>query len=147
MSQAATSDGYLLTQDKNPMHNALFKSAMLASLALLPLAAPGCHGHRVDPYKDTNSELDDSRILPCSLLEFSSQAGKMIAQNIATAKDISSTPGEVTVILGSIRNLTTSVSTSEFEIVTHRVQNALINNNVAGTQVVDCRCHGLAPKL
>ncbi len=116
------------------MRPAHFNSAVCASLLALPLvlAATGCHGHRVDPYKDTNSELDDGRILPAALLEFSDQAPKVISQNLANAPVIKEIPGDVKVILGTIRNLTTSTNTSEFEIVTHRIQNALINNQSSG---------------
>ena len=117
------------------MKSASFKSVLLASLVALPLAAAGCHGSRVDPYKDTNAELDNGNILPVALLEFSDQAPKVLIDGLSNAPKLNEIPGSVTVILGTIRNLTTGTNTSEFEIVTHRIQNALINSSKAGKLV------------
>lgn len=111
------------------------KLSLLAvtSFATLALGAVGCRGaHRVDPNKDTRAELNDGRMLPVALLEFSDKAPKVILERLPTAPIISATPGRVKVVLGSIRNLTQSTNTTEFEIVTHRIQNALINSNSGG---------------
>ena len=105
-----------------------------ATPLMLALAAtfllPACSARRVDPYRDTKDELRDGRALPAALLEFSDQAPDVLMANLPDAPVIKDSKERMTVIIGEMRNLSRTAST-DFEVVTSRIRNALINDGRA----------------
>jgi len=101
------------------------------------LLAGGCvsdrgnSGGRVDLSATTEAELDSPKVLPASLIEFSDQASGRIVHDLVNLPRIRDDAGRVTVILGDINNKTGIVSSTEFELVTARLRNKLINSGTA----------------
>jgi Peptidoglycan-synthase activator LpoB len=101
------------------------------------LFAAGCvsdrgnSGGRIDVSATTEAELDSPKVLPASLTEFSDQAAGRIVQDLINLPRIRDNAGRVTVILGDINNRTGIVSSTEFELVTARLRNKLINSDTA----------------
>ncbi len=91
----------------------------------------GNSGGRIDISATTEAELDSAKVLPTSLVEFSDQASRRIVQDLVVLPRIRDDAGRVTVILGDINNKTGIVSSTEFELVTARLRNNLINSGVA----------------
>lgn len=106
-------------------------------LSCVVLAGVGCvsdrgnSGGRIDVSATTEAELDSAKVLPASLLEFSDQASRRIVQDLIVLPRIRDDAGRVTVILGDINNKTGIVSSSEFEVVTARLRNNLVNSGTA----------------
>jgi hypothetical protein len=91
----------------------------------------GNSGGRIDASATTEAELDSAKVLPVSLVEFSDQASRRIVQDLVQLPGIRDNAGRVTVILGDINNKTGIVSSTEFEVVTARLRNNLINSDYA----------------
>lgn len=91
----------------------------------------GNSGGRIDISATTEAELDSPKVLPVSLIEFSDQASRRIVRDLVNLPRIRDNAGRVTVILGDINNKTGIVSSTEFELVTARLRNNLINSDTA----------------
>ncbi len=121
---------------KNPM-NMNCNGLRAGVLSCLLLAGVGCvndrgnSGGRIDVSATTEAELDSAKVLPASLVEFSDQASRRIVQDLVELPRIRDDAGRVTVILGDINNKTGIVSSTEFEVVTARLRNNLINSGTA----------------
>ncbi len=115
----------------------IYLAGLLACLVAGAGGLTGCvtdrgnSGGRIDVSATTEAELDSSKVLPASLIEFSDQASRRIVQDLVVLPRIRDDAGRVTVILGNIVNKTGIVSTSEFEVVTARLRNNLINSGAA----------------
>ncbi len=115
----------------------IFLAGLLAGAMGLAGTLTGCvtdrgnSGGRVDISATTEAELDSAKVLPASLVEFSDQASRRIVQDLVVLPRIRDDAGRVTVILGDINNKTGIVSSTEFELVTARLRNNLINSGVA----------------
>ena len=112
-------------------------SITACALSGILLAGAGCvndrgnSGGRIDINATTEAELDSAKVLPASLMEFSDQASRRIVQDLVELPRIRDDAGRVTVILGDINNKTGIVSSTEFEVVTARLRNNLINSGTA----------------
>lgn len=112
-------------------------SITACALSGILLAGAGCvndrgnSGGRIDINATTEAELDSAKVLPASLMEFSDQASRRIVQDLIELPRIRDDAGRVTVILGDINNKTGIVSSTEFEVVTARLRNNLINSGTA----------------
>ena len=121
---------------KNPI-NMTWIGLRAGVLSCLLLAGVGCvndrgnSGGRIDISATTEAELDSAKVLPASLVEFSDQASRRIVQDLIELPRIRDDAGRVTVILGDINNKTGIVSSTEFEVVTARLRNNLINSGTA----------------
>lgn len=91
----------------------------------------GSSGGRVGVTETTEAEWDSPKVLPVSLVEFSDQASRAIVEDLMQLQPIRDNAGRVTVILGDINNKTGIVSSNEFELVTARLRNNLINSDIA----------------
>ncbi len=115
----------------------LYLAGLLAGVMGFAGALGGCvtdrgnSGGRVDISATTEAELDSAKVLPASLIEFSDQASRRIVQDLVILPRIRDDAGRVTVILGDINNKTGIVSSAEFELVTARLRNNLINSGMA----------------
>jgi hypothetical protein len=111
-----------------------FTACLLGCVAML---AGGCQswrgssGNRIEVTETTEAEWDSAKVLPVSLVEFSDQASRAIVQDLVNLPRIRDDAGRVTVILGDINNKTGIVSSTEFEVVTARLRNNLINSDLA----------------
>jgi hypothetical protein len=114
-----------------------YLAGLLACLVGGTTTLPGCvtdrgnSGGRIDVSATTEAELDSAKVLPASLIEFSDQASRRIVQDLVSLPRVRDEAGRVTVILGNINNKTGIVSSSEFEVVTARMRNNLINSGAA----------------
>lgn len=112
-------------------------SIVACALSGILLTGTGCisdrgnSGGRIDISATTEAELDSAKVLPASLVEFSDQASRRIVQDLVDLPRIRDDAGRVTVILGDINNKTGIVSSTEFEVVTARLRNNLINSGAA----------------
>lgn len=117
--------------------NAIWNGLTVGLLSCLMLTGVSCvsdrgnSGGRIDVSATTEAELDSSKVLPASLVEFSDQASRRIVQDLVELPRIRDDAGRVTVILGDINNKTGIVSSTEFEVVTARLRNNLINSGTA----------------
>ena len=106
-------------------------------LSVCVLVLSGCvsdrgnSGGRLDVSSTTEAEWDSAKVLPATLVEFSDQAAGRIVQDLINLPRIRDDAGRVTVILGDINNKTGIVSSTEFEVVTARLRNKLINSDTA----------------
>ncbi len=91
----------------------------------------GSSGGRIGVTETTEAEWDSAKVLPVSLVEFSDQASRRIVEDLVTLPRIRDDAGRVTVILGDINNKTGIVSSTEFEVVTARLRNNLINSDIS----------------
>ncbi len=91
----------------------------------------GSSGGRLDVTQTTEAEWDSAKVLPVSLVEFSDQAAQALVRDLMNLPEVRDQAGRVTVILGDIRNKTGIVSSNEFEVVTARLRNKLINSDLA----------------
>lgn len=111
--------------------------ALLGCVALMAGSIGGCKsyrgnsGGRLDVNSTTEAEWDSPKVLPASLTEFSDQASRQIVEDLVKLPQIRDNAGRVTVILGDINNKTGIVSSTEFEMVTARLRNNLINSDLA----------------
>ncbi len=109
----------------------------VALLGIAVMAASGCisdrgnRGGRLDVTETTEAEWDSAKVLPVSLVEFSDQAAQRVVEDLVNLPRIRDNEGRVTVILGDINNKTGIVSSTEFEVVTARLRNNLINSDIA----------------
>ena len=114
-----------------------FLTGLLAGAVGLVGTLAGCvtdrgnSGGRIDVSATTEAELDSAKVLPTSLVEFSDQASRRIVRDLVNLPRIRDDAGRVTVILGDINNKTGIVSSSEFEMMTARLRNNLINSGAA----------------
>lgn len=112
-------------------------SLVLGCMILFTAGPVGCQnyrgssGGRLDVNSTTEAEWDSAKVLPASLVEFSDQASRQIVQDLVNLPRIRDNAGRVTVILGDINNKTGIVSSTEFEVVTARLRNNLINSDLA----------------
>ena len=120
------------------MHHHIKKTGLaVCLLGCAALATAGCQswrgssGNRIEVTETTEAEWDSPKVQPVSLVEFSDQASRAIVQDLVQLQPIRDNAGRVTVILGDIHNKTGIVSSNEFEVVTARLRNNLINSNVA----------------
>jgi hypothetical protein len=108
---------------------------LAAVLSGFVLAAGGCETPsdrgRLEVSQTTEAEMDSEKVLPVTLVEFSEQASHRIVEDLVELPRIRDDAGRVTVILGDINNKTGIVSSSEFEVVTARLRNNLINSDHA----------------
>lgn len=91
----------------------------------------GSSGGRLEVTQTTEAEWDSAKVQPVSLVEFSDQAARRIVEDLVILPRIRDDAGRVTVILGDINNKTGIVSSTEFEVVTARLRNNLINSDIA----------------
>lgn len=119
---------------KMNMRNAKLASALLGC-AVLGLGGcisdRGSSGGRIGVTETTEAEWDSAKVLPVSLVEFSDQASRRIVEDLVILPRIRDDAGRVTVILGDINNKTGIVSSTEFEVVTARLRNNLINSDIS----------------
>lgn len=111
----------------------LYLAGVLGSAVVLGgcVSDRGNSGGRIDISATTEAELDSPKVLPVSLIEFSDQASRRIVRDLVNLPRIRDNAGRVTVILGDINNKTGIVSSTEFELVTARLRNNLINSRTA----------------
>jgi PBP1b-binding outer membrane lipoprotein LpoB len=111
----------------------LYLAGVLGSAVVLGgcVSDRGNSGGRIDVSATTEAELDSAKVLPASLIEFSDQASRRIVQDLVKLPRIRDNAGRVTVILGDINNRTGIVSSTEFEVLTARLRNNLINSETA----------------
>jgi hypothetical protein len=88
----------------------------------------GSNSGRIDPSITTDAEINDARILPVSLMEFSDQVAQQVAQDIGEMPEIAPGGARSTIILGDINNKTTIVSSDEFELARARIRNTLLSS-------------------
>ncbi|MEZ6193687.1 MAG: hypothetical protein R3C45_20790 [Phycisphaerales bacterium] len=111
-----------------------FAACLLGCFAMLTVGCKsyrGSSGGRIGVTETTEAEWDSAKVLPVSLVEFSDQAARAIVQDLVQLPQIRDDAGRVTVILGDINNKTGIVSSTEFEVVTARLRNNLINSDLA----------------
>jgi len=110
---------------------------LMACFGALTLALAGCvndrgsSGGRIGIHETTEAEWDSSQVQPVSLVEFSDQASRRIVEDLVLLPRLRDEAGRVTVLLGDINNKTGIVSSTEFEVVTARLRNNLINSGAA----------------
>ncbi len=111
-----------------------FAACLLSCFTMLAVGCKsyrGSSGGRVGVTETTEAEWDSAKVLPVSLVEFSDQASRAIVEDLVQLPRIRDDAGRVTVILGDINNKTGIVSSTEFEVVTARLRNNLINSDLA----------------
>ncbi len=117
------------------MNSNMKRLGLVAVLGGITLIAVGCKsdptGRRIEVTETTTAELTSTKVLPVTLVEFSDQASRRIVEDLMVLPRIRDDAGRVTVILGDINNKTGIVSTNEFEVVTARLRNNLINSDIA----------------
>ncbi len=119
------------------MMNRSTRMGLMLALGALVMVAGGCvsdrgsSGGRIGIHETTEPEWDSSKVQPVSLVEFSDQAAGRIVEDLVLLPRIRDEAGRVTVILGDINNKTGIVSSTEFEVVTARLRNKLINSGPA----------------
>ncbi len=109
---------------------ALLLAASFVSLALLP----GCESTqrgRIDVYETTEAETYSDRVLPVALTEFSDQVPQRLIADLGQIPQLRQAEGRATILLGDINNQTRIVPSSDFELMSQRIRNELLNSNVA----------------
>jgi hypothetical protein len=92
----------------------------------------GCQSTgRIEPSRTSRAEARDRLIQPAALLEFSDQVAMDVVQQLNQMPRVRDAREPVTVILGDIDNRTNVVNTADFELVTSRVRNQLVNSRVS----------------
>jgi hypothetical protein len=119
---------------KMNVRNAKLAAALLGCVAMSVggcVSDRGSSGGRLAVTETTEAEWDSAKVLPVSLMEFSDQASRRIVEDLVILPRIRDDAGRVTVILGDINNKTGIVSSTEFEVVTARLRNNLINSDIS----------------
>ena len=85
----------------------------------------------MDPSEATKDELRAGVLLPTQIVAFSDYAARQLALDLQDLELINDLPDDTQarVILGDINNQTRRVPTSDFELLTKRFRNKLINSN------------------
>lgn len=119
---------------QHPMKMTGLAACLLGCFTMLAVGCKsyrGSSGGRIGVTETTEAEWDSAKVLPVSLVEFSDQASRAIVEDLVQLPRIRDDAGRVTVILGDINNKTGIVSSTEFEVVTARLRNNLINSDLA----------------
>jgi len=112
---------------------AVFASCVLALAALPACSGPqeGDSGGRVGVTATTSAERRSPKVLPAALIEFSDQAPARLIEDLRHLPEIANADGRVAILLGYLENKTQIVSSNDFEVARRRLQNNLINSNLA----------------
>lgn len=110
-------------------------AAALAVACGCESAPEGSRGGRIETDTTTRAEAADARILPVSLMEFSDQVPRQLAQELLDLPELGGQGVRATVILGDINNKTRIVSSDEFELARARIRNSLLNSQFVRNRI------------
>jgi hypothetical protein len=102
-------------------------------LALMAVAVAGCEptSGRVGIGETTGPETQSREVLPTALVEFSDQGARQLVGDLNDISRLRETDGRVTILLGDLNNQTQVTSTNDFEMMSQRLRDRLINSEHA----------------
>jgi PBP1b-binding outer membrane lipoprotein LpoB len=110
----------------------------MLAIAFLASGAVGCQSNpsgRVGVMETTEAETESAKVLPTALMEFSDQVARQLTGDLAELPRISQSDGKATVLFGDLNNQTQVTSTNDFELMTARLRDNLINSEFARKKV------------
>jgi hypothetical protein len=113
------------------------QSLWTALVAAVLLA--GCQSNpsgRVGIMDTTETETESRKVLPTALMEFSDQVARELTADLAEIERIQPSDGQkATLLFGDLNNQTQITSTNDFELMTARLRDNLINSEFARKHV------------
>jgi len=110
---------------------------LLATLVLAVTLA-GCESNpsgRAGIGETMEDETESRKILPTALTEFSDQVARQLTADLADLPRLRDVEGKVTILFGDLNNKTRVTPTSDFELMTQRMRDILINSDFARQHV------------
>lgn len=103
----------------------------VATLSACNNAPRGDSGGIIDARERTGADRYDPAADTVSLLEFADKAAEDLAGQIARIPEIKNSPTQVIIEIGSLRNMTRTTSSADFEALQRRVVTTLVRSDLA----------------
>jgi len=114
--------------------NGVFWATLLAALVLAGCEASNPSG-RMGVSETNIDEAESPKALPAVLVEFSDQVARQLTSDIAELPRLREGEEKATILFGNLKNQTQVTSTNDFELMTARLRDNLINSEFARKHV------------
>jgi hypothetical protein len=121
-----------MKMEVSPMAVTLNKWWFAALIA--PLALAGCQYNetgRIGTTDTTRAEVESAKVLPTAMIEFSDRGARELMADLRDTPRLRDIDGKTTILIGDLNNRTQVTSTNDFEMMTVRLKDNLINSDYA----------------